>query len=64
MQLPTPADADSQDAAGLAEGILTALTDCARVDALTRNARAVLEDRYGTGERARAYAELLRLVGG
>jgi glycosyltransferase involved in cell wall biosynthesis len=52
------------DAAGLAEGILTALTDCARVDGLTRNARAVLEDRYGTGERTRAYAELLRLVGG
>ena len=52
------------DAAGLAEGIVAALTNHARVDALTQRAADVLRTRYGPAERTRAYAELLRLVQG
>ena len=51
------------DAAGLAAGLVTALTDRARVDEVTRRAAEVLRTKYGPQERERGYAELLRLVG-
>ncbi len=52
------------DAAGLAEGLIAALTDRARAEAITRGAAEALRTVYGPGERARAYAELMRAVGG
>jgi glycosyltransferase involved in cell wall biosynthesis len=51
------------DAAGLAAGLVTALTDRARVDEVTLRAAEVLRTKYGPRERERGYAELLRLVG-
>ncbi len=51
------------DAAGLAAGLVTALTDRARVDEVTLRAAEVLRTKYGPQERERGYAELLRLVG-
>lgn len=51
------------DAAGLADGLVTALTDGARVEAITRAAAETLQTKYGPGERREAYAELMRAVG-
>jgi glycosyltransferase involved in cell wall biosynthesis len=50
------------DAAGLAEGLVTALTDPARVEQVTRAAAEALGTKYGPEERARAYEELMRAV--
>ncbi len=51
------------DAAGLAQGIVAALTDRARVDAITRAAAEALRTKYGPDERRRAYAELMQAIG-
>lgn len=50
------------DAAGLARGIIEALTDPGRVAAITHAAAEALRTKYGPDERRLAYQELLRTI--
>ena len=50
------------DPRSFAEGIVTALRDSARVEAVTTHAAEILRTKYSPDARARAYEELFRLV--
>jgi glycosyltransferase involved in cell wall biosynthesis len=48
--------------AGLAEGLVQALSDPAHVAAITAGAREILRTHYGPGRRDAAYDELLAIL--